>query len=143
MQCVSCCPLQKKKTAQHTDLFACDGVHQCIILYGVWWVSVSVCFGVCREKKGRGKHTVKQKQKGLFPKPLFPFSLFPPLFHPLFFPCLPLFHIHSLLIHTHLFFMLHTCVHSWRTKNTNDSTSDSFHRLFFCPNSLSLFFSFI
>ena len=29
------CPLPKK-AAQHTALFACDGVHQCVMLYGVW-----------------------------------------------------------------------------------------------------------
>ena len=102
---------------QHTALFACDGVHQCVVLCGVWRVSVSVCCGVVwwlQEKKGRGKDTVKQKQKGLFPKPLFPFSLFSTSFSSTLFslpstlpPSLPSYP------YTHLFFIIHTCVHSW------------------------------
>ena len=48
---------------QHTALFACDGVHQCTVLYGGWVVSVNVCCGVVAwwvqgEKKGkRQRHT--------------------------------------------------------------------------------------
>ena len=83
-------------------------------------------------KKGRGKDTVKQKQKGLFPKPLFPFSLF---FHLFFFhlfslpstlpPSLPSYPC------TRLFpCFTHGCIRG-EPKNTNDTTSDSFHRLFF------------
>ena len=113
----------------------------------MWWCAlmrhVSWCVGGCERvlwrggvvgagKKGRGNHTVKQKQKGLFPKPLFPFSLFSTSFSSTLFS-LPSTLPSSLpsYPHTHLFFMLYTWVHSWWTKNTNDTTSDSFHCLFF------------
>ena len=101
----------QKKAAQHTALFPCDGVHQCVMVYGGLWVSVSVCCGVvgARGKKGRGKDTVKQKQKGLFPKPLFPFSLFSTSFSSTLFS-LPSTLPSSLpsYPYTHLLFMLHT-----------------------------------
>ena len=41
-----CLAVHSQKRQQHTALFACDGVHQCIMLYGGWWVSVGVCCGV-------------------------------------------------------------------------------------------------
>ena len=136
----------QKKAAQHTALFACDGVHQCVVLCGGWWVSVSVCCGVVgagEKKKGRGKDTVKQKQKGLFPKPLFPFSLFSSSFSSTLFslpstlpPSLPSYP------NTHMFSCFaHECIHC------EPKTPMTQHLILFivfssCPNSLFLFFSF-
>ena len=110
----------------------------------VWWVWACVVawWLSARGKREEAKHTVKQKQKGLFPKPLFPFSLFSTSFSSTLFslpstlpPSLPSYP------YTHPFFILHKQVHSWWTKNTNDSTSDSFHRLFFLSKlSFSLLF---
>ena len=88
-------------------------------------------------------NTQFKKTKRTFPKNhFFPFPFFSPLFLSLFSHCLPLFHHHSLLIHTLThFFMLHTWVHLCWTKNTNDTTSDSFHCLFFLSKlSFSLLF---
>ena len=68
-------------------------------------VSVSVCCGVVvwwvQEKKREEAKTQSNKNKKDFSQNhFFPFPFFPPLFLPLFSPCLPLFHHHSLLIHT-------------------------------------------
>ena len=74
-----------QKAAQHTALFACDGVHQCVMLYGVVGEYERACVVVgAGKKRGKMQTHSQQKQKGLFPKPLFPFSLFSPLFLPLF-----------------------------------------------------------
>ena len=99
----------------------------------VWWVwACVVAWWLSARGKREEANTVKQKQKGLFPKPLFPFSFFSPLFSSTLFswpstlpPSLPS------CSYTHLFFMLHTWVRLWRIKNTNDATSDPFHCLFF------------
>ena len=130
---------------QHTALFACDGVHQYVMLCGgelsvsIW---CGVVVGLCRGKKGRGEHTVKQKQKGHFPKPLFPFSLFPPIFLPLFFPCLPLFHHNTLLIHTLTYSCFtHECICE-ESKALMMQHLIHFIVFSFCSNSLFLFFSF-
>ena len=106
-----------KKGSQHTALFARDGVHQCVLLYGGWWVSVSVWCGVVvwwAQKKGKRQRHSQTKTKRTFPKTTFSlFPFFSPLFHPLFSPCLPLFHHHSLLIHTLTRFscFAHVCIH--------------------------------
>ena len=142
MQCVLLST--PKKAAQHTALFACDGVHQCVMLLGecerVLWRGGVVGAG----KRGRRKHTVKQKPKGLFPKPLF--SLFP--FFLLFFfhsflPCLPPFHHHSLLINTQTYFscFTHECIRG-EPKTPMTQHLILFIVFSFRPNSLFLFFSF-
>ena len=135
----------QKKAAQHTALFACDGVHKCVMLYGGGCERVVWCGGVvgCREKRGRGKHTVKQKQKKDFSQNHF-FSLFPflpPLFHPLFSPCLPLFHHHSLPIHTLTCFscFTHGCIRC-EPKAPMTQHLILFIVFSFCSNSLFLFF---
>ena len=141
------CPLPKKKRQHSTrpclHVMACTNASCCM----VWWVSESVCCGVVvwwvqGGKKGRGKHTVKQKTKRTFPKNhFFPFPFFPPLFHPLFPPCLPLFHHHSLLIHklTCFSFFTHECIHG---EPKTPLTQHPIHFIVFsiCPNSLFLFF---
>ena len=116
MQCVSLST--PKKAAQHTALLACDGVRQCVMLYGVWWVSVSMCCvvlwwcGGCREKKGRGKDTVKQKQKRTFPKTTFSLSHFFLLFF--FHSFLLAFHSSTitpfLSKHSPVFYTSHECI---------------------------------
>ena len=97
--------------------------------------------GGCREKGKRQRHS-QQKQKGLFPKPLFPF-----------FPFFLLFFIHTfliafhpstitpLLIHTPTYFscLTHGCIHS------EPKTPMTQHPILFIvfssrPNSLFLFF---
>ena len=95
---VSCCPLPKK--AAHGPVWVWWCAPMCRVVWcGIRWVWA--CFvawwcGGCKEKSEKRKDTVKQKQKGLF---------------------LPLFHHHSLLIHTlTCFFILHTRVHSCWTK---------------------------
>ena len=147
MQCVSCCPLPKK-AAQHTALFACDGVHQCVMLYGVWWVSVSVCCGVVvwwvQGKKGKRQRHSQTKTKRTFPKTTFSlFPFFPPLFLPLFSPCLPLFHHHPLPIHTITRFscFTHECIHG-EPKTPTTQHLILFNVFSFRSNSLFLFFSF-
>ena len=62
MQCVSRCPLPKKAT-QHMVLFACDGVHQCVMCHGVMctcervlWLGGAV--GAGGKKKKRQTHSV-------------------------------------------------------------------------------------
>ena len=138
---MSRCPLPKRQhsTRPCLHVMVCTNASCCM----VWWVIMWCCGVVSARGKREEANTVKQKQKGLFPKPLFPFPLFfPPLFLPLFSPCLPLFHHHSLLIHTftRFSFFTHVCIHS-EPKNTNDSTSDSFQRLFFLSKlSFSLLF---
>ena len=138
---MSCCPLPKK-AAQHTALFACDGVHQCVIL---WWV-VSVCehvvgwwCGGCREKKReKRKHTVKQKTKRTSPKTTFSLSpFFPPLFLPLLFtlpstlpPSLPSYP------YTHLFFILQNGCIRGEPKTPMTQHLIHFNVSSFCPNSL-------
>ena len=78
---VSRCPLPKK-AAQHTALFACDGVHQCVMLCDVYvCVCVVVVVWWVQGKKGRGKDS-QTKTKRTFPKTTF--SLFP-FFHHFFF----------------------------------------------------------
>ena len=134
-----------KKAAQRTALFECDDVHQCVLLYGVYVVSecVYVCSGVvdAGEKREEAKTQSNKKQKGLFPNHFFPFPFFPPLFLPLFSPCLPLFHHHFLLIHTLTYFscLTHYCIHG---EPKTPMTQHLFHFIFFsfCPNSLFLFF---
>ena len=132
----------QKKATQHTALFACDGVHQCIVLYSVW--------GECERVVGAGekretqKHTVKQKQKGLFPKPLF--SLFS-FFHLFFFHSFLLaFHFSTitLLIHTLTSFpcFTHECIRG-ESKTPMTQHLVLFIVFSFCPNSIFLFFSFI
>ena len=71
------------------------------------------CDGVGAGKKGRGKDTVNKNKKDFSQNHFFPFPFFPPLFLPLFSPCLPLFHHHSLLIHTLTCFscFIHECIH--------------------------------
>ena len=138
------CPLPKKKAARHMTLFACDGVSMWHVVLCV--VSVSSCGGcvvsvVGAGKKGRGKHTVKQKQKGVFPKPLFPFSFFPPLFLPFFSPCLPLFHYHTLLIHTLTCFSFFTNGYIRCEPKTQMTQHLILFIVFsFCPNYLFIIF---
>ena len=137
----------QKKAAQHTALFACDGVHQCVMVYGGLWVSVSVCCGVvvwwcggCSEKRENAS-TVKQKQKGLFPKPLFPFSLFFRLFF--FHSFLLAFHSSTitpfLSIHSPVFHASYGCIHG-EPKTPMTQNLILFIVFSFCPNSLFLFF---
>ena len=77
----------------------------------VWWVvgewacGLSWWCGGCRKKRGEEANTQSNKDKKDFSQNHFsPFPFFPPLFLPLFSPCLPLFHNHSLLIHTLTYF---------------------------------------
>ena len=146
MQCFSL-STPKKKAAQHTALFACDGVRHCVMLCGGWWVSVSVCCGVvvgAGEKREEAKTQSKQKKnkKDFCQNHFFPFPFFPPLFLPLFSPCLPLFHCHSLLIHTLTRFSCLTHVYIHGEPKTS-ITQHPIHFIVFssCPNSLFLFFS--
>ena len=145
MQCVSLST--PKKAAQHTALFACDGVHQCVMCHGGWWVSVSVCFGVVWWVQGKKREEAKtqsnKNKKDVSQNHFFPFPFFPPLFHPLFSPCLPLFHHHSLLIHTLTCFscLTHGCIHG-EPKTPMTQHLILFIIFFSCPNSLFLFFSF-
>ena len=150
MQCVSRCPLPKK-AAQHTVLFACDGVHQCLMLYDVWRVRACVLLcvvvwwcGGCKGKKGKEAKTQSNKNKKDFSQNhSFPFPFFPLLFLPLFSPCLPLFHHYPLLILTFKCFpcFKHGRIHG---EPKTPMTQHLFHFIFFsfCPNSLFLFFSF-
>ena len=134
-----------KKAAQHTALFACDGVHQCALLHGEW-VSVSVWHGGvvgAGRKREEAKTQSNKNKKDFSQNHFFPFPFFPPLFLPLFSPCLPLFHHHSLLIHTLTCFsrFTHECIHG------EPKTPMTQHLILFivfssCPNSLFLFFSF-
>ena len=115
-----CVPLSTPKKGNTAHSLVC--MWWCASMcHVVWWVvsvDVSVCCGGVavwrmQKKKGRGKDTVKQQQKGLFPKPLFPFSLFSSSFSSTLFSLpstLPL----SLLSYpgTHLFFMLYIWVRS-------------------------------
>ena len=73
----------------------------------VWWVMgecerVLWCGGewVQGEKGKRQTHSQTKNKKDFCQNHFFPFPFFPPLFLPLFSPCLPLFHNHTLLIHT-------------------------------------------
>ena len=116
----------QKQAAQHTVLFACDGVHQCVVLFGV----VGGCKGFL--KKGRGKDTVKQKTKQHFSQNhFFPFFLFST-----FFPHSFLLAFHSSIItpflskYSPVFHASHMSAFMVN-KNTNDTTTVSFHRLFF------------
>ena len=143
MQCVSRCPLPKK-AAQHTALFACDGVHQCVMLCDVYvCVCVVVVVWWVQGKKGRGKHSQTKNKKDFSQNHFFPFPFFPPLFLPLFSPCLPLFHHHSLLIHTLTCYpcLTRECIHD---ESKTQMTRHPIHFIVFssCPNSLFLFFSF-
>ena len=137
----------QKKAAQHTALFACDGVHQCVMLYIVCGECVRVLWPggvVGAGKKGKRQRHSQTKTKRTFPKNhFFPFPFFPPLFLPLFSPCLPLFHHHSLLIHTLTCFSCFT--HGWI--QGEPKTPMTQHLILFivfssCPNSLFLLFSF-
>ena len=146
MQCVSL--PNPKKAAQHTALFACDGVHQCVLLYGVWWVSVSMCFDVVAwwvqgEKREEAKTQSNKNKKDFSQNHFFPFPFFPPLFLPLFSPCLPLFHHHSLLIRTltRFSFFTNKCIRG-EPKTPMTQHLILFIVFSFCPNSLFLFFSF-
>ena len=140
---VSRCPLPKRQHSTQSCLhvMVCTNPSCCVVRGWMWACGVA-CGVVGAGKKREDANTVKQKQKGLFPKPLFPFSLFSTSFSSTPFslpstlpPSLPSYP------NTHLFFMLHTWVHSWWTKNTNDTTSDSFHHLFFLSKlSFSLLF---
>ena len=147
MQCVSRCPLPKK-AAQHTALFACGGVHKCVMMYGVWWVSLSmwccmVCGG-CREKKGKRQNTQSNKNKKDFSQNhFFPFSLFSSSFSSTLFS-LPSTLPPSLLSYpyTNMFSRLtHGCI---RDEPKTQMTQHLILLIIFsfCPNSFFLFFSF-
>ena len=140
VQCVSV--HSQKKAAQHTALFACDGVHQCVVLYGVWWVSVSVCCGVVWwvQEKGKRQTHSQTKTKRTFPK-----TTFFPFFH--------LFFIHSFLlafhsstitpflsVHSPVFHASHEYLHG---EPKTPMTQHPIHFIVFssCPNSLFLFLS--
>ena len=145
MLCVSCCPLPKK-AAQHTALFACDGVHQCVMCHGGWWVSVSVCFGVVwwvQEIREEAKTQSNKNKKDFSQNHFFPFPFFLLFFLPLFSPDLPLFHYHSLLVHTRTYFSCFTreCVCE---ESKTLMMQHLIHFIVFSsfPNSLFLFFSF-
>ena len=143
-----CLALHSQKKGQHSTqsclhVMVCTNASCCMVCGEcgrVLWCGDVVDAG---GKKGRGKHTVKQKQKGLFPKPLFPFSLFSPLFLPLFSPCLPLFHHHSFLIYTLTCFscFTHECIRG-EPKTPTTQHLILFIVFSFCPNSLFRFFSF-
>ena len=99
--------------------------------------------GGCREKREEAKTQSNKNKKDFSQNHFFPFPFFLPLFLPLFSPCLPLFHHHSLLIHTHTCFSCFTyrCIHG------EPKTPMTQHLILFivfssCPNSLFLFFSF-
>ena len=142
-----CLAVHSQKAAQHTALFACDGVRQCVMLYDVWWVSVSVCCGVVgageKKKREEAKTQSNKNKKDFSQNHFFPFPFFPPLFLPLFSPCLPLFHHHSLLIHTLTCFscFTHGCIHG-EPKTQMTQHLILFIVFSFRPNSLFLFFSF-
>ena len=62
MQCVSLST--PKKAAQHTALFACDGVHQCVML---WWVVCEcereLCYGGVVDAGEKGKSETTQQHQ--------------------------------------------------------------------------------
>ena len=144
MQCVLLST--PKKAAQHTALFACDGVHQCVMLCGGWWMSVNVCCGVwcggCCGKKGKRQTHSQTKTKRTFPKTTF--SLFP-FFHLFFFHSFLLaFHSSTitpfLSIHSPVFHASHMSAFV-EPKTPTTQHLILFIVLSFCPNSLFLFFS--
>ena len=96
MQCVSRCQLPKK-AAQHMALFAFDGVRQCVMMYGGWWVSVSVCCGVVvwwvQGEKREDANTQSNKNKKDFSQNHFSLS-------PFFFFILFFFHSFFLAFHS-------------------------------------------
>ena len=147
MQCVSRCPLSQKR--QHSTrpclhvmvctnascCMVCDGyVRACVVM---WWC------GECKKKGKRQRHSQTKNKKDFSQNHFFPFPFFPPLFLPLFSPCLPLFHHHSLLIHTLSCFscFTHECIHG-EPKTPMTQHLILFIVFSFCPNSLFLFFSF-
>ena len=94
MQCVSRCPLPKRQhnTQPCFHVMVCTNASCCMVggeCERMLWRGGVVGAGE-KKKKGRGKHMVKQKQKGLFPKPLF-----------LHFPFFHLFFIHSFFLAFH------------------------------------------
>ena len=142
---MSRCPLPKK-AAQHTALFACDGVHQCVMLCGVVIECERVlrCGGMvdARGKREEAKTQSNKNKKDFSQNHFFPFPFFPPLFLPLFSPCLPLFYHHTLLIQTLTFLCL---IHGWihgEPKTPMTQKLILFIIFSFCPNSFFLFVSF-
>ena len=132
---------------QHTALFACDGVHQCVMLYDV----VSGCEHVlwrggvvdARKKREEANTQSNKNKKDFSQNHFFPFPFFLLFFLPLFSPDLPLFHYHSLLVHTRTYFSCFTreCVCE---ESKTLMMQHLIHFIVFSsfPNSLFLFFSF-
>ena len=111
----------------------------------VWWVWACVVawWLSARGKREEAKTQSNKNKKDFSQNHFFPFPFFPPLFLPLFSPCLPLFHHHSLLIHTLTCFscFTHECIHG-EPKTPMTQHLILFIVFSFCPNSLFLFFSF-
>ena len=93
--------------------------------------------GGCREKREEAKTQSNKNKEDFSQNHFFPFPFFPPLFLPLFSPCLPLFHHHSLLIHTPACFscFTHECVCE-EPKTPMAQHPILFIVFSFCPNSL-------
>ena len=92
--------------------------------------------GAVKKKREEAKTQSNKNKKDFSQNHFFPFPFFPPLFLPLFSPCLPLFHHHSLLIHTlSCFHASHECIHG-EPKTPMTQHLIHFIVFSFCPNSL-------
>ena len=140
------CPLKKRQhsTWPCLHVMVCTNA-SCCVMCGE---CVSVCCGVmvwcggCRGKREEANTQSNKNKKDFSQNHFFPFPLFSPLFLPLFSSCLPLFHHHSLLIHTLTCFscLTHGCIHG------EPKTPMTQHLILFivfssCPNSPFLSFS--
>ena len=111
----------------------------------VWWVwACVVAWWLSARGKREGATTQSNKNKKDFSQNhFFPFPFFLLFFLPLFSPDLPLFHYHSLLIHTRTYFSCFTreCVCE---ESKTLMMQHLIHFIVFSsfPNSLFLFFSF-
>ena len=116
MQCVSRCPLPKRQhnTQPCFHVMVCTNASCCMVggeCERMLWRGAVV--GAGEKKRGKRQRHSQKNKKDFSQNHFFPFPFFPPLFLPLFSPCLPLFHHHSLLIHTLTYFscFTHECIH--------------------------------
>ena len=144
MQCVSCCPLPKRQhsTRPCLHVVVCTNASCCMVGGGWVCACVVVVWWVQGKKGKRQRHSQTKTKKDFSQNHFFLFPFSPPLFLPLFSPCLPLFHHHSLLIRTLTRFscFTHECI---RSEPKTPMTQHLIHFIVFsfCPNTLFLFFS--
>ena len=133
--------LSSTNTRSCLHVMGCTNASCCILdeCEHVLWCGCVVGAG----KKGKRQKTQSNKnQKDISQNHFFPFPFFPPLFLPLFSPCLPLFHHHSLYQHTPLFHASHMGAFVKNQKHQITQHPIHFIVFSFCSNSLFLFFSF-